>query len=474
MRNLQTFLDPGTIAVVGASRDRHKPGNRILRNIIDGGFRGTVYPVNPSGSEIEGLTAYRSVAELPPGVDLAVIVLGQGHVEHTVQQCVQSGVRSVVVVTAGFGEGDETGQAAQQRMRDLTVSSGTVAIGPNTIGYINKEANLFVSFVAFQVWHDGSVALVAQSGVYAGAVVHELMARTTQKVGIRLSVDVGNRLSLTEHDLLKEFGGRADLGVLGFYVEEFSDLGAFMAAAAQVTPIKPVIVLKSGVTTEGAQAAWAHTGSIAGDDAEIDSQLRTNGIIRAQDNAEFVSLLRTFEYCPLPRGRRVGVVTFSGGLGIVTADALVQAGMELSRFAPETISKLEELAPDWQRIGNPADLWSASEADPGRAATLCYPAVIEDPNVDQLLFVLLAMPNMDFDGMTEVFADLRARRPDVPVHVTMDGALRDEWTTRLEGLGVVVHDSARTAARAMSALSTYAEHRGRNSSGGRHLARAQS
>lgn len=470
MTTLKSFLSPHSIAIIGASRDQRKPGNAILRNIVNGGYKGDIYPINPNGGEIEGCTAYASIQDAPHGVDLVVIVLARQHVESALTASIESGARSVVIVTAGFGEGDDIGQEAQLRFRDLVSESGITAIGPNTIGYINKEVDLLASFVPFTRWDDGPVAIVSQTGVYSGAVVHELMMKPSQRFGIRLSVDIGNRIGLSELDLLDEFAGRDDVGVLGFYIEEFDDPRAFLARASEVKSDKPIIVLKSGRTQEGAHAAMSHTGSMASDDAILDQLLDQHGILRAADNEDFINLLRTFSYNPGPTGRRVGIITYSGALGILATDAVVEAGLQLADLSPATLDTLNKLAPDWQHVANPADLWSAAEADPGRAARHCFPAMLADPSVDQLLFVLLAIPNVDFDGFRDVFAAMRVQRPEVPIHVTLHGGLRDEWTERLEGLGIVVHDSANAAARSMAALATYTE--SRNRSPAAHQARA--
>ena len=459
MTNLKSFLDPRSVAVVGASRDRRKPGNLILRNIMDGGYKGTIYPVNPGGGEIEGLTAYPSVSAVPVKIDLVVIVLGRPHVEGALIESIAAGASSVCIVTAGFGEGDEMGKAAQVRFKQLVAESGIVAIGPNTIGYINKEVDLFASFVNFPSWDDGPVALIAQTGIYSGAVVHELMSDPSQRIGIRLSIDIGNRIGLSELDLLEELSTRPDTEVLGFYIEEFDDARRFLARAAEVKREKPIVILKPGRTPQGAQAALSHTGSLASDDAILDQLMQQHGIIRAEDNEEFVGLLRTFSYSPTPAGRRVGIITYSGALGITATDAVVQAGLEIAELSSETSEKLNELAPDWQHVSNPADLWSAAEPDPGKAARHCFPAMLNDPSVDQLFVVLLALPNVDFDGMREVFASMREQRPEIPIHLALHGGLRGEWANRLEGLGVVVHPSARSAARAMAALATYSESR---------------
>lgn len=459
MNNLQAFLEPNTIAIIGASKDRRKPGNLILRNIVDGNYKGTIYPINPGGGVIEELPVYTSVSEAPAGIDVAIIILARKHVEPALLECVAAGVKSVVIITAGFGEGDEEGKAAQKRFEKIVADSGIVAIGPNTIGYVNKETNLFASFVPFPVWDDGPVALVAQTGIYTGAVIDDLMSKPAQRFGIRLSIDIGNRIGLSELDLLGELAGREDIEVLGFYIEEFENVREFLAKSVEVKCEKPIILLKPGRTEEGTRAVLSHTGSLASDDGILDQLLEQHGIIRATDNEDFMNLLRTFAYYPREVGRRVGIITYSGALGITATDAVVEAGLEIAALGEKTLDTLNELAPDWQDVRNPADLWSVAESDPGRAARLCFPAMLEDPAVDQLLMVLLAIPNVDFEGIREVFDSMRALRPEVPIHVTVQGSLSAAWTAQLEGLGIVVHSSLPAAARSMAALATYAETR---------------
>ena len=459
MNNLQAFLEPESIAIIGASKDRRKPGNLILRNIVDGKFNGTIHPINPGGGVIEELTAYTSISEAPTGIDMAIIILARQHVENALIQCVSAGVKSVVIITAGFGEGDEEGKATHKRLVKIVADSGIVAIGPNTIGYVNKETNLFASFVPFPTWDDGPVALVAQTGVYTGAVIDDLMSQPSQRFGIRLSVDIGNRVGLSELDLLGELADREDIEVLGFYIEEFEDVRAFLAKSAEVKSNKPIVLLKPGRTEDGARAVLSHTGSLASDDDVLDQLLEQHGVIRATDNEDFMSLLRTFAFYPREVGRRVGIITYSGALGITATDAIVNAGLKLAELGEDTLEILNSLAPDWQTVANPADLWSAAEADPGRAARLCFPAMLDDPEVDQLLMVLLAIPNVDFDNMNALFRSLRDQRPEIPIHVAMQGSLSNAWTSQLEGLGIVVHSSVITAARSMAALATYSENR---------------
>lgn len=456
--NIQALIAPRSVAVVGASGNAAKPGNRILRNIRDGGYQGALYPINPKAGVIEELPAFASVTDVPAEIDLAIIVLARQHVEPALLECVRAGVRAVVVVTAGFAEGDEWGRETQRRLTALADEAGIAAIGPNTLGHVNKEIDFLGSFVPFDTWHDGPVALIAQTGVYAGAVLQELMNRPTQRIGVRFSVDIGNRVGVSEIDLLDEFARRGDIRVVGCYLEQIADMRAFLARAAEVKRDKPVVVLKPGRTQRGARASASHTGAVATDDSILDQLFAQHGIVRAEDNEDFTELLRAFSYCQVPpAGRRVGVITYSGALGSMAVDAVAAAGLSVPDFTSRTLETLGSLMPDWQTPDNPADLWSAAESDPGRAARTCFPAVLADDNIDQFLAVLLAVPNVDFEGIREVFAQMREQRPDVPLHLVMHGALGVRWREELEGLGVLVHTSAREAARAMAMLAWYGE-----------------
>jgi acyl-CoA synthetase (NDP forming) len=180
-RDLQPLLEPETVAVIGASASPEKPGHLLLRNILDGGFPGRVFPINPRGGEIAGLPAYASIAETPETVDLAFVVLGRAHVTGAVEACAAAGVRAVCIVTAGFGEGDAWGSDEQARLAALVAEHGIIAIGPNTIGTVSMGGRLLGSFVPFPHWEDGNVAIVAQTGIFAGAVALELMSRETQR-----------------------------------------------------------------------------------------------------------------------------------------------------------------------------------------------------------------------------------------------------------------------------------------------------
>lgn len=459
--NLDALLNPSSIAVIGASENTRKPGNVMVRNILSGDYPGRVYPVNPRAERIAGLPCYRTVADIPEPVDLAIIILGRPQVLDAVRACAAAKVRGVAVITAGFGEGDEWGREAQDQLRAEVAEAGMAAIGPNTLGLVGMSGRVRASFVPFDHWDDGPVALVAQTGVYAGAVIEQIMHRPVQRIGIRWTVDIGNRIGTSELDLLDVAAADDQVRVVGLYLEDLLDARALLTHAAEVSGDKPIVLLKPGRTPEGRRATASHTGALAADDDVLDQLVRQHGIVRAGDSEEFTAFLKAFSYVPPARGPNVGVITYSGALGSVATDQIVAEGLNIAEFGPRTLDTLNAISPDWQTLGNPADVWSVAEVDPAEAARVCFSAVLDDPGVDQVLAVLLAVPNVDFEEFRATFAGLRAAHPDKPLHVVMYGGLRDAWTASFEGLGVPVYETMRLAVRSIAATVGYEATRGK-------------
>ena len=454
--DLRPLLEPESIAVVGASASPEKAGHVLLRNILDGGFPGDVYPVNPREGEIAGQRAYATVGEVPGAVDLAFVVLGRQRVLSAVQACADAGVRAVCIITAGFGEGDEWGKKEHHNVAAVVAESGMIAIGPNTIGTVSMGGRLLGTFVPFAHWEDGPVAIGAQTGIFADPVMVEVMSSNTQRLGVHASVDIGNRVGIDELALLEDFAARKQVEVIGFYLEEFADARAFLARACEVKLTKPIVVLKSGRTPQGARASASHTGSHAQDYAVIDQLLRQHGIVRAETAAEFLSLLRGFSYTGVPAGARIGLITYSGALGVIATDELVDHGLELASLQPSTLQTIKGLLPDWQAARNPSDLWSAAEVDAERTLRVSFDAMLSDPSVDQLLAVMLAVPNIDFATFGEAFAALRKKHPSKPIHLVLQGGIKHRWTGAVEGLGIPVYDTTRDAVFVMAATAHYA------------------
>lgn len=453
--DLGPLLEPASIAILGASASPEKPGHVLFQNIIGGDFAGRLYPVNPRGASVAGRKAYASISEVPEQVDLVFVVLNRKHVLAAITECAAAGARAVCIVTAGFGEGDAWGAQQHREIAKVISDSGMVAIGPNTIGTVSMGGSLRGTFVPFPRWEDGNVAIGAQTGIFAGAVMLDVMQSDLQRIGIHASVDIGNRIGIDELALLEAFAAREEINVLGFYLEEMAAPRRFLARAAEVKRTKPIVILKPGRTPSGARASASHTGSLSQDDAVLDHLVAQHGLIRAADVPEFLALLRALSFAGVPNGSRVGVVTYSGALGVIATDELTTEGLELAKVEPGTLETIQSLLPDWQSARNPSDLWSAAEVDPERTLRTGFEAMLADPNVDQVLGVILAVPNVDVTNVGQVFADLRARHPDRPIHLVFKGSLSTAWARSIEGLGIPVYPSTRDAVRVMAATARY-------------------
>jgi len=463
MRDLTALLEPASVAVIGASTNPDKSGGMLLANIVRGGYAGRIYPINPRATEILGHRAYPSIESVPEPVDVAFVVLPRPAVRQALEACARKGVGSAVVITAGFREVGAEGALEQEAITQLARSSGLRVIGPNTIGLVAMQSKLLASFVPFPDWQDGRIAIFAQTGIFAGAPMLGLMSARHQRIGVRMSVDVGNKPDVDEVDFLGYVAPRNDVGVVGLYLESIADPAAFLALATAIKREKPVVVFKPGRTPAGAAASASHTGSLASDDRILDAGLRQYGLVRAADFEEFIAFLRAFSYQRPPRGSRVGIVTFTGGLGVVAADEAADSGLELVRWAPETQTRLQQLVPPWQPVGDPADLWVALDVvEPRRAHEEAFDAALSDPNVDAVLGIVLVVPGADFEGVREAFAGLRERHPDKPLFLVLyGGPLRERWLDALEGLNIPVFESSRLALRTLAAMRGYAAARDR-------------
>ena len=457
MRDITPLVAPGSIAVIGASTDPAKSGGILFKNLVDGGFKGPLYPVNPRAETVMDLKAYPTITEVPETVDLVFIVVPRQHVTDALAQCAASGARAACVITAGFSE---IGDGGEDALKEIAGDGNILVAGPNTVGIVNAEIQMMGSFVSFPEWKTGGVSLFAQSGLFAGVYLLQVMSAETQRLGVGKSVAVGNKVDVDEIDFLAYAAEDAGTEVIGFYLESLGDPRGFLDLAAKVRDEKPIVVLKSGRTSVGAKASASHTGALATDDAMLDAALDQYGIVRAEDEDDFLGLLKAFSMLTPPQGRRVGVLTTSGALGVMAVDQISDAGMEIAEFAPATLERLQLALPDWQPAGNPYDFWVALDVKGNRAGhEVPLYAAMADENTDMVLALLLASPNSDFPGVREVFENLRRKYPEKPlVLVIHGGAERDRWLREIEGLGLPVYASSSAAVRVLGALAFYGDH----------------
>ena len=459
---LDAFFAPRSIAVVGASATPGKAGHFLLKNILDGGYEGEVYPINPGATEILGRPSFPSVEETPEPPELAFLVVSNELVVPVLHACVRRKVRAVMIVTAGFGELGEEGVASQQEVARIVKEGGVRAAGPNSVGLVSAGHHLMGSFVPFRRWPDGPVAIAAQTGIFSGAYMDEMAERETQQLGFSRSICLGNTVDVDEADFVEYAAADPATRVIALHLESFRRPRAFLAVASEARRHKPVVLLKTGRTEAGALAAASHSGALASEDRVVRAALRQYGIVRVETLEEFMGTLKAFAWQPVPRGPRVGIVTLSGALGVMAVDEMSGTALELAQFAPETRLAIGRLMPEWQTVGNPADMWMALGSGRREAHEQVLGSVLDDPGVDMMLCILLAIPNADFPEVHDVFERLTRSHPDKPVFlIVMGGQVRERWLTELDPLQLPAYADPRSAVRAMEAMWFHAENRDR-------------
>ncbi len=358
MRDLDYLFNPRSVAVVGASRTPGKLGYEILKNIIEAGFQGEVYPVNPKADEIMGLKCYHSVSEVPGPVDLAVVVIPARFVPDAVEEAVENGVRGFVVISGGFREVGGEGVELEERLVRAVREGGARLIGPNCQGVNNPHVGLCATWPLST--RRGPVAVVSQSGTVAA-----FMATGLEGEGIGMSkfAALGNKADVDEVDMLEYLADDPDTRVVALYLEGTSRGRELMEALRRCASRKPVVVIKAGRTKAGAEAVASHTGTLAGSAEVYDAVFRQTGAISVATLEEFFDASKALASFRPPRGPRVMVITSSGGSGILAADAVESRGMRLARLPEEILERLREELPDFCVIRNPLDLTGSAYAE---------------------------------------------------------------------------------------------------------------
>lgn len=457
LNDIRAVLEPKSIAVIGASTNPTKTGHVLLKNIVVNGFPGKVYPINPTADEVLGLKAYPKILDVPDDIDLVFFLLPGKFVPTLFEDCFKKGVKAAVIIAAGFAEVGEEGKKEQQKLAALIEKTGVRCLGPNSIGFINMDRKLVASFILFENWEDGSIALGGQSGIFAGAVADQVMTRTVQRIGVGKSVIFGNKIDLDESDYLEWAWKDPGSKIVALHLEGMQNPRRFFSIANKAKADMPILVLKPGRTEAGAKASASHTGSLALDDTIVDYAYRQYGITRAYDLEEFLEYMKAFQYQPLPRGNRVGIVTFSGANGVMASDELEARGFVLSEFGPKTRQRIQKFLPEWQPVANPLDLWAALGAGNRLAHEEGIHSVLEDENVDAVLVILLALANADFEGIREVYQKAKELHPEKPIYtVALGGKVKKRWLKEVDGLNMPFFETTQIAVKALTAARRYA------------------
>ena len=454
------FFQPSSMAVIGASKSPGKGGNIILRNLQKAGFKGGIYPINPTCREILGLPAYARVRDVPGPVDLAMIVIPKAAVSEAIEDCAARGVTNIILSTGGYSDMGEEGARQQKAVIDQVRKLDIRLMGPNSIGTLNPTAGMATSIVGLDPIKPGGVSIIGQSGVFSSGWARWIS--DTKPFGLAKVACIGNKGDINESDLLEYLTGDEQTTTVGMYLEGVIDGKRFIRAATTACKRKPVIVMKAGSSDAGALAVASHTGSLAGSDAVFDAVCRRSGLVRVQNSEAFFDTLAAFEKLPLPKANRLGVLSITGMGCVAATDAAEYYGIELPALQPETLANLRQVMPSWAPVRNPIDTWSAIEQHGSKKATVhIAQSLIEQKDVDALLITFVLMPESMFD-IPEAFEDLFSHHPEKPVFASYYGGTAREINHIHEGfarLGVPCYPTPERAIFAFSRMVQYARFR---------------
>jgi acyl-CoA synthetase (NDP forming) len=340
---LSLFFEPESVAVIGSLKEGYFGGYVVIKTLLNAGFAGKIYPINPSYQEVLGLKVYPSIKEIPGKIDLALIMINRRSVPHVMKECAGKGIKAVIVVADGFAERDEEGANLQKEIVKIARGAGIRIIGPNTAGIVNSANGLIPDPYepGYRTVKPGAVAICAQTGM----INPQAFPYADLHYGVSKICDYGNKSDIDECDLLEYLENDPATKVITMYLESIQKGQRFLDISRRVSLQKPILILKSGRTKEGARVSASHTGALAVDDQIFSAACRQAGIIRLEKFREFFELPKIFSLQPLPKGNRLGIVTFTGGVGVLAIDEGEKYGLTVAKLSSETAKQLNAIFP---------------------------------------------------------------------------------------------------------------------------------
>lgn len=452
--HLEALFSPRSIAVIGASTKPGSVGNSLTRNLLDYGYTGKVYPINPKTDTLFDLPCFKNITDIDGEVDLAIIIIPATAVPQALREAGEKEVRAAIIISSGFKETGEDGKALEEEVRDIALEYNIALLGPNCLGFLHPKIGLNASF-AKGMPAVGNIAFFSQSGALCTA----LLDLSANRLGFSSFVSVGNKAVIEENELLRSFAQDEETKVISFYSEGLTDAGKIIetgrAILSRPEP-KPIIALKSGTTLAGTQASSSHTGALAGSDAAYQALFKQARIIRADSLEALSDLLVVFSQNSLPQGKNIGIITNAGGLGVLATDAAVKHGLKLATLSEETTEKLSALPAAASR-NNPVDVLGDALADRYR---LALEAVSADDHVDMLLVIVTPQTMTEAKETAEAIADIK-HHSDKPIVAVFAGkAALGEGLAVLEKNNVATVTYPESGAKALAALAQVESWRG--------------
>lgn len=469
---LDYFFNPKGVAVIGASRERRKPGHVIFRNFLEnliaGQFRGQVYPINPRAERILGMSCYSSVLELKDEIDLVVIAVPAPIVPKVLEESGMAGARGAIIISSGFSEIGNV--KLERKLVDIAHKYGIKIIGPNCVGIYDAYSGVDTIFLEVSKMVEGApvlatprpkpgkISLITQSGAF-GATILDYMAGSG--LGISKFVSHGNRCDVDEVDLIQYLAKDDSTEVILLYLESIKRGREFFEVAREVTKIKPIVALKVGRTSAGARAAASHTGALAGSDKIFDAAFKQSGIIRAEDTEEFMDLAKAFASQPPARGERIAIITDGGGLGVMAADAIERLGGKIEKFPGKIIRELNKLKeagilPEFAAIENPVDVTGVATAEMFARSIEIVGRADEVDGI--LLFPLHHIPTLEADYVEKIIEAInKCGKPVVACDVG-EAEMAKMVRAKFDKFSIPAYPTPERAAKSMMGLVRYGKY----------------
>lgn len=453
---LDGLFRPRSIAVIGASNNPFSIGHIVIRNLAEHGFKGPIFPINPKERSIATYKCFKSVADVPDEIDLVNISVAAKLMPQVIEECGKKGVKFAIVHSAGFKEVGEEGIKREREMVELAHKYGMRIYGPNSQGVQNSdpEISAYANFT-FVPMKPGNISIIAQGGGMG-----ELLKLHLHNVGLghRLYCSYGNEADLTMPEILEYYGKDDGTAVIMMQIESFKDPAAFLRAAGGITPRKPILAIKAGRTREGSVAVSSHTGTLVDQAAMATAMFKKAGVVEFHDSDEMVKAAIALSCQPVPKGKRIGIITNTGGPGIQVVDESVDQGLVLAKWSDEGRKRLRESLYAEASVGNPVDVVATAGADHFFAAV---DTLLKEDGVDMVMVFFVTAPFVDLDAIARRIkeATVGATKPVVVVVETSEKYAR--IIKALRETGVPVYEFPEDGARALAAMTKYGEYRGR-------------
>ncbi len=439
-------FSPKSIAIVGVSQDRDKIGSVILHNLIEGGYNGKIYPINPKYKEIEGRECFPDILSIRDSIESVCIVVPNQFVLGIVDQCIEKKVDTVLVISAGFKETGEEGKKIEDEIVNRVKNAGIRLIGPNSLGYINSDANINLSFARSNPG-DGNIAFISQSGAFATAILDMAIK---DNIGFSKIISIGNKADINENDLIEYFEKDSTTSSVAMYLEEFTDGKDFVDIVKKIK--KPIVIIAPGSSAKGIQAISSHTGSLTKSYDVTLAAIKKSNLIKVESAEEMFDTLKVIAGKKLPKGRNVAIVTNAGGPGIMATDFVEQFNLHMAEIGEKTKEKLKKDLPLFASVNNPVDILGDALLDRYQKTVKL---LLEDINVDTLLLILTPQLVTDISGTAKLIADIQKQTSKPIFSCFLGGKDIEDGNKILRAYGLYYSNNIEDTVRLISKLTEY-------------------